>query len=231
MAASGSPAAHFQFQYALDGTPEAPLARTNSGTCELCKRQASKAQMTRHVASCAPNHDVQGPRTSLLQLWIDAGGDPRYWLYAEGRFDATLQHLDAFLHRVWLECCDHMSAFRIGPHELAMRTKIGLALERAGGKFTYDYDFGSTTTLRGQVLSSRDGSPGQRAVRLLARNDPLSWTCEKCSQPATIVSPLCIDSGPSLFCDEHARQHPCAEEQVYLPVVNSPRMGVCGYTG
>lgn len=108
---------------------------------------------------------------------------------------------------------------------------ISVALERKGQRFTYNYDFGSTTTLTGQVLGVRAGCLGRTATRLLARNDPPRWRCEACTQPATIVCPLCIDSGPCLFCDVHAQQHPCAVEEVYLPVVNSPRMGVCAYAG
>lgn len=37
------------------------------------------------------------------------------------------------------------------------------------------------------------------------------------------------------FCDLHAQQHAeerhDAEDYMFLPVVNSPRMGMCGYTG
>ncbi|MGZ8519503.1 MAG: hypothetical protein ACXWX7_05065, partial [Candidatus Binatia bacterium] len=68
-------------------------------------------------------------------------------------------------------------------------------------------------------------------VRLLARNEPLVWPCDDCQAPATVVCPFCIDSGDGLFCDAHADAHEHAGEEVYLPVVNSPRMGVCGYTG
>jgi hypothetical protein len=32
-------------------------------------------------------------------------------------------------------------------------------------------------------------------------------------------------------CSDHARDHACGEEESLMPVVNSPRMGVCGYTG
>ena len=213
----------------LDGTPEGSLARSNTGTCELCKRQAFKLPMTRHIASCAASHDASGSATSVVQLRIDGVADPRYWLFVEARGEATLQQLDSLLRRVWLECCGHMSAFRLGRQESAMRSRIGVALGRRGQQFTYEYDFGSTTTLRGQVLSSRQGSLGRTPVRLLARNDPPRWSCEACTQPATVVCPLCIDGGPTLFCAEHAQQHPCAEEEVYLPVVNSPRMGVCAY--
>lgn len=226
MADEGSPAAN---RKSLDGTPGGGLPRANTGTCELCKRRASKAQMTRHLASCAPSHDAQGALSALVQLRVEAAGDPRYWLYVEGGFAATLRQLDALLRRVWLECCGHMSGFRSGQRELAMSSKLGVTFVDPGQRFSYEYDFGSTTALRGQVPGSREGSVGRAPVRLLARNDPLQWHCENCTQPATIVCPFCIDSGACLFCDEHAREHPCAEEGVYLPVVNSPRMGVCGY--
>ncbi len=45
------------------------------------------------------------------------------------------------------------------------------------------------------------------------------------------LCPYCIDSGDALFCDAHAEAHEHAAEEVCLPVVNSPRMGVCAYTG
>ena len=213
----------------LDGTPEGHLAQANTGTCELCKYQASKSQMTRHLMSCAATYNARGASTVLVQLRIEAAGDPRYWLYVEAQTGATLQQLDAFLRRVWLECCGHMSAFRVGQREVAKRSAIGQVFGRKGLRFTYDYDFGSTTSLGGQVLGERQGSVGRAALRLLARNDPLPWPCEMCTRPATVVCPFCIDAGPWLFCQEHAQEHPCAKEEVYLPVVNSPRMGVCAY--
>lgn len=33
------------------------------------------------------------------------------------------------------------------------------------------------------------------------------------------------------FCETHAKRHECYNLDMLLPVVNSPRMGVCGYTG
>lgn len=207
------------------------MARSNTGTCELCKRQTSKSQMTRHIATCASSHDFAGPEQTIVQIRIDAAGEPRYWLHVEARSDASLEQLDSLRRRVWLECCGHMSTFRIGQSELPKRAKIGLTLRRKGLKFTYEYDFGSTTTLTGHVVGFRNGCLGRAATRLLARNDALEWTCEECSRPAAIVCPFCVYSGPCLFCEAHAQEHPCAEEEVYLPVVNSPRMGVCGYVG
>ena len=207
------------------------MARSSTGTCELCKQQTSKSQMTRHVATCAADHDASGAPETIVQLRIDADGDPRYWLHLEARSSSPLRQLDSLLRRIWLECCGHMSAFRAGASELAMRTSVGSAFPRKGTAFSYEYDFGSTTALKGQVLGTRAGYLGRTPVRLLARNDALDWRCADCSRPAVIVCPFCIHDDDCLFCDAHAQEHPCAEEEVYLPVVNSPRMGVCGYVG
>jgi hypothetical protein len=187
--------------------------------------------MTRHVPTCAADHDSSGPEKSIVQLRVDAVADPGYWLYIEARSDASLQKLDSLLRRVWLECCGHMSAFRLAHSELSMNAKIGSAFQRKGLTFTYEYDFGSTTELAGHVIGVREGCFGRAAIRLLARNDAPAWRCEVCTRAATIICPFCIHEGECLFCETHAQKHPCADEEVYLPVVNSPRMGVCGYVG
>ena len=207
------------------------VTRASTGTCELCKQQTSKSQMTRHVAQCAPEHDASGGQETIVQLRIDADGDPRYWLYVEARASASLQQLDSLIRRTWLECCGHLSAFWAGRSELAMGTEMGSAFPRKRVTFSYEYDFGSTTALKGHVVGTRNGCLGRAAVRLLARNDPFDWRCANCSRPAVIVCPFCIPEDDCLFCEAHAQEHPCAEEEVYLPVVNSPRMGVCGYVG
>jgi hypothetical protein len=157
--------------------------------------------------------------------------DPRYWIYLEARAETTLQSVDALLRRVWLECCGHMSAFRMGRDELGKGRKVGEAFSRRGQSFDYEYDFGSTTALRGKVTGTREGCLGRHATRLVARNDPIEWSCAECDAPATVVCTYCVYEGPGLFCERHAAGHEHAEEEVYLPVVNSPRMGVCAYEG
>jgi len=206
------------------------LMRAGPGACELCGHEATKAQMSRHLASCAPQHDVSGTAEPVVQIRVEARGAPEYWLLVEGYSRAALSQLDALLRRVWLECCGHMSAFRIGRQELSMRTPLG-QLGGRGATFQYEYDFGSTTALSCRLLGTRAGSLGRRVVRVLSRNKPLDLRCEDCSAPAILVCPYCIYSGPCLYCDKHAPAHECADEDAFLPVVNSPRVGVCGYTG
>jgi hypothetical protein len=203
--------------------------RKNEGKCELCGQIVLRAQAKKHATACAPSHDASEGQEMIVQLQVEAAGAPEYWLLLEGRERASLQQVDSLLRSLWLECCGHLSAFRVARVEVAKRTALGQLPPAA--RLDYDYDFGSTTALKVRVVGARRGSLGRRAVRLVARNTSLPWTCETCEAPAVVVCPVCVYSGPSLFCRKHSRAHPCDEEGVWMPVVNSPRMGVCGYTG
>lgn len=128
-----------------------------------------------------------------------------------------------------------------------------------GETFSYVYDFGSSTNLSFKVIGEREGViPAHLIVEeegeeedealedeeeeededddgleiiVMARNEPPPWVCHLCGKPATYVLPE--DEYDTLdkagLCDD------CAQKQEYpdelLPMVNSPRVGVCGYTG
>ena len=69
-------------------------------------------------------------------------------------------------------------------------------------------------------------------VGILARNNPPEINCG-CGKDAEWVCAICLEENMGkdcYFCDECADEHECGEE-MFLPVVNSPRMGVCGYEG
>ena len=183
------------------------------------------------MEACAAARDKLGPSQPMTILRFEAAGEPRYWLLIEANANAKLKHIDALLRQLWLECCGHMSAFRVARRELAMSTTAAVAFGRAGTKLEYEYDFGSTTALTGELVGKRHGAITRAPVRLLARNEPPAWRCAACKALATTICPYCIDAGDDLFCDAHAEAHEHAGEEVYLPVVNSPRMGVCGYAG
>jgi hypothetical protein len=204
---------------------------SSRGTCGLCGHEAQKAQMTRHLAACVPTRDAEAGDEALVHLLIEASDDPDYWLHLEGRAAASLGQLDGLLRQTWLECCGHMSAFYVQGAEPAMRARLGSVFRTKGTPFKYEYDFGSTTRLKGKVMSFRQGSIGRSAARLLARNRAPEWRCSSCGSPAEVVCRLCLYSEPAFFCAKHAPEHGCAEEDPFLPVVNSPRMGVCGYSG
>ena len=218
------------------------------GTCALCGTSVTKQRAAVHLESCAPAHDAtEGAPRDLLTFRVTAFGGPEYWLDLDAEADAALSKLDTFLRDIWLECCGHLSMFSIPPfryvssrdsmggfgranNERSMRVKIGEAFGHIGQKGTYDYDFGSTTRLTVERTGSRSGRIGKGSVRLLMRNDPIVWNCGVCGAPATLVCCAHETESSPLVCDAHEEVHQCSDAS-FLPVVNSPRMGVCGYGG
>ena len=67
-------------------------------------------------------------------------------------------------------------------------------------------------------------------VRVLARNDAPVLPCDVCGKEATHVCTRCIYDDQGWLCDACVAEHECGEEML-LPVVNSPRVGMCGYEG
>jgi hypothetical protein len=111
---------------------------------------------------------------------------------------------------------------------------MGVRLSRVlelGLKFSYEYDYGSTTELTLKVVARRDQRTPRGAVQLLARNVAPQVTCQRCTaQLATHICTECAWSGTGWLCEACAEAHKCGTEMC-LPVVNSPRAGVCAYTG
>jgi hypothetical protein len=231
--------------------------RRQGGACALCGEALSRGKARSHVAGCAAVHDAStGAAQRLIHLRATAPGLPAYWLDVEVKADAKLDAIDSLLRRVWLECCGHLSMFTIGAVkyfsrgydfeftrgfggfgrsqvvERSMSARCAEALPLSGEPFGYEYDFGSTTRLQLKVIGERTGRLGRQTARLLVQNAPPVWPCAVCRQPATLGCAYCLqDEGNAFVCAKHRQQHACGEEEGLLPVVNSPRMGVCGYTG
>ena len=222
--------------------------QTSNGKCNLCGGTFRKAAMTKHLKSYKQRKDTaeasspsRSPRKSkTLHLVAEGRYSPNYWMHLEVPAAAKLAELDDFLRQIWLECCGHMSAFTVEGKNYSvapmadfddesMDVKLNEVI-RPGMKFYHEYDFGTTTELALKVLSEGETEPGGELIRVLARNDPPPIECQSCGKPATQVCTVCIWSGEGWLCDECAGEHECGEEML-LPVVNSPRVGMCAYTG
>lgn len=176
--------------------------------------------------------------------------DGDYWLLIEMKETATLEELDRFIRDIWVECCGHLSAFNIegtcyepcmdgeddwyGASEEDMSCMLKDVLHQ-GLVMGYQYDFGSTTELVIKVLGHGAGAVNGDAVTILSRNIPPEIFCSKCGRrPAEWISPWRYYEADAFRCgkclEEEEEQNPDSEEW-YLPVCNSPRMGVCGYEG
>ena len=326
---------------------------TTKGICNFCNGEFDKAKMTQHLKHCkqraaaiaASTEDGAKQKQRLFHILAEGRYNPQYWMHLEIPASESLFTLDGFLRDIWVECCDHLSAFEIGgtsyrdepgdfsfeiigaevqeekdeeeyedlsPEELGeeigkfldeeppemrnmlpgelraelrkprsrddlvaflkerlnsmpkrislltpenieeqrslyfQRTtlkflldmledrSLGVSLEnvlKVGQKFTYEYDFGSTTELKLKVISERDGVVQEEddSVTILARNVPPVILCKVCGKPATKVVAGYFNLEENAYCNKCVRRSEDAD--MMLPVVNSPRVGVCGYTG
>lgn len=341
------------------------------GVCRFCQGEFAKNKMTQHLKSCKARFtqktEQDGQEQRLLHVLVEGKYRPEYWMHLEVSAAATLGDLDYFLRTTWLECCDHLSEFKIDGVSYAsfledgwfmafneeeeeedeadeeegeeddestsleeVTTEIArrlsdefhadlsevaverieekleqmfvehLPLERSpalldalrpmfgviaqslhqgtltqdlqgvvldvdeedeedegmeaelgevvnvGEKFSYIYDFGSSSTLSLRVISERSGAlpavrgeeskaeeaeEAEEEIVVMARNEQPALTCHICGQPATQVpSRSEYDSlAEEALCATHAHASEYADE--LLPLVNSPRAGICGYTG
>lgn len=210
------------------------------GECYLCGKRFGKGAMTRHLDKCSQPEALAAPggheTTPVLHLVVEGRWAKPYWMHLAVPATAPLSKLDKFLRQVWLECCGHMSAFEIdgvryavSPMEDERGMKVPLSrVVDVGTKFLYEYDFGSTTTLSLKVAGLWDRTTAKNDVELLARNDPPQINCDQCgTQPATLI---CTGCEGIWLCAPCSQAHDCGEEYL-LPVVNSPRTGVCAYSG
>ena len=212
--------------------------RQSKGICYICKRELSDTGMTRHVAACVAKNVplARGKgmgRTAderAFHLVVDATDCYGYWLHLAIHSEASLARLDHFLREIWVECCDHGSTFIIDgvddePMDVALDALVG-----PGVTFTYEYDFGSTTKLTLKVAGDLGYPLEDEPIALLARNHPPHIPCGSCGKPAEHVCGVCVWQDRGWLCGECLDDHECGED-VRLPVVNSPRVGICGYTG
>lgn len=216
--------------------------KTSYGTCEFCGGTFSKQAIGRHLKSCAKRPPTTDKTATLYHLLVEGRGAPMYWLHIEAPASLRLRELDNFLRNIWVECCGHLSVFIISGVEYHIDAEtarefgektMDYPLSKVlspGAKFDYEYDFGTTTELTLKVVETYEGEVQEEGVTLLARNDPPDIRCVVCEQPATEVCSQCIWEGRGWLCEEHAKEHECGEDML-LPVVNSPRVGMCGYSG
>ena len=346
--------------------PKTATRVSSKGTCIYCQTEVDKSKMTQHLKFCKQRaakikelNASAEPKVKLLHILVEGTYLPMYWMHLEMPADDTLYDLDGFLRDIWVECCDHLSEFRIGntsymsrtedmfggfeliddtdteegaedgaqeaeaededdeededlesdlspeeiveqvlenmsaefgssldglslhdiesritdflakefavdaaampvemqpmitmlatmvqmggltmfknmPKEDDMDVELGKAL-KVGQKFSYTYDFGSSTELTLKVIAEREGAenPDEEAdtIQIMARNEQPVMPCRSCGKPAVGIF---LGYGAPQYgavCETCAKTKRGEYDEQLLPIVNSPRVGVCGYTG
>ena len=213
------------------------------GKCVFCGREMTKGGLSRHLATCAERSqavakaDLGGSQVEMLyHLQVQDAWDGDYWLHLEMRGAAKLKDLDHYLRAIWLECCEHLSRFSVGGwggKEIAMSRKVEQVLAQ-DMTLTHIYDFGTSSETLVKMVGVRKGKPlTKHPIFLMARNDAPEETCIVCGQPAAWFCMACIVERDlsGMLCDDHAAEHPHHDYGEPSPLVNSPRVGLCGYEG
>lgn len=209
---------------------------TPKATCLLCNEKFSKSGMSRHIPNCIQKNlpaspEKEEPKTSFFHLLVLGYHSPEYWLHLKADTYTTLEDLDRFLRNIWVECCGHLSAFYLNRNELKMTRKIKDIMS-PGMELLYEYDFGSTTELLIKVIDKYQGPVNKNEpIEILARNEAPEIMCNECGKALAVqICTECMYDGRGWLCQSCADNHECGEDMM-LPVVNSPRTGVCGYSG
>lgn len=214
----------------------------SKGNCIFCGKSVKRAAMVRHLKSCTARVDqianadkTENEKDIIFHLSIQDAYDENYWLHLEMVGNSKLAKLDNYLRKIWLECCGHLSEFsyRVWDDRI-VKTKQAKLVFGPGIKIHHIYDFGSTSEQIIKVVDERFGTPlSSKPIFLMARNDPPEYVCEECSQPAFYYCFECVieEEKDGYLCKKHGTNHPHHNYGDPIEIVNSPRLGICGYTG
>jgi hypothetical protein len=220
-----------------------PRGKESKGQCAYCGQEIAENGVVKHLAACASRQKAittaegkKGGIETFYHLRIQAAGLSQFWLDLEMRGSTTLKVLDDYLRAIWLECCGHLSRFSIGGwsgNEIAKKRKADEVFE-PGTELTHIYDFGTSSQTLIKVIGKRRGKPTtSHQIALMVRNLMSEHECIECKQPAAWLCIECLieDNLWGTLCDAHVETHPHDNYGEPVPLVNSPRLGLCGYVG
>jgi hypothetical protein len=215
--------------------------KQSRGNCIYCGHQMTKVGMAKHLQSCDKRKTtisdaaVSDNSEIFYHLQIQEAWQGTFWLHLEMSGEATLEDLDDYLRAIWLECCGHMSqfSFQAWKNEVPMNTKAKQIFKQ-NLELTHIYDFGTSSETKIKVVSLRKGqTTSTHPIVLMARNEPPEAFCIECGKRASWLCVECLyeyDQDGTL-CDQHAETHPHDNYGEPISLVNSPRVGMCGYDG
>ena len=212
--------------------------------CRFCGNLYASSGIARHLSACkarpGAGADHGSGETELYEHLVVTDEDRfGYRLDLLAVPETTLDDLDAFLREIWLECCGHLSVFRVaGRTYSSYEDEWGLYDSSADVELSrlpdsteirYDYDLGTPTGLRIKRLSPLRHRVSDDPVKLAARNEPPVLECS-CGSPAIVVNRYSESDDDWVFCARCLAQAD-VDYEALVPLTNSPRMGVCGYDG
>ena len=203
--------------------------------CYYCNKELTERTIKRHMKNCSEmkkrveeqnSTDKKQRNQFIIAIKSKYEGND-YCIYLSIDGTLGLVHIDQFIRDIWVECCGHLSGFRIRGkfyQDHSMNTRLNDILD-IDEKFEYEYDFGSTTYLNLEVVDIIQVSSSFSQIEIIARNHDIKHECETCGKEAKFFNyendkwqcENCIDENNDMISE--------------IEYCNSPRDGICGYEG
>lgn len=221
-----------------------PKTKQSRGDCTFCGREMSRGGLSKHLQSCSARQEAiaeansakSGKEQTVYHLQVQDKYSSDFWLHVEVNGRSSLEELDNYLRAIWLECCGHMSRFSVGGwgwNEIPMSRKVE-AIFAPGVELTHIYDFGTSSETLLKYVAMREGQPlSKHPIYLMARNKMPEAVCAECEAEAGWYCVDClVEEGEWInLCYKHRADHDHDAYGGPVPLVNSPRLGMCGYDG
>ena len=219
--------------------------KQSRGSCVFCDREMTRSGLTKHLKACSQRQKTiksaetgkkTGKKQPLYHLLVRNAYLSDFWLHLEVNGRANLGDLDQYLRAIWLECCGHNSQFSVGGwrgEEISMALQIRDVFA-SDVELTHIYDFGTESKTLIAATDVREGIPLTKyPIYLMARNKMPESVCAECGKLSGWLCMEClIEEGEwTTLCEKHAETHPHDNYGEPIELVNSPRLGMCGYTG
>jgi hypothetical protein len=227
---------------------------------ETYKKTSISRHLNTHLKTKAANNKIGvsfhlriEAAEMFLNLWVDGEAKMKsiddflrsIWLECCGHMSAFRDRSKASRGGMFdsMDAYDYLQQGNVKKYEAIMESTSGeVPMSRKvkdvfykDYKLEYQYDFGSTTQLQVKTIEVFPFK-AEKSIVLLSRNEPLEILCHDCGKlPASQICTVCMWQEEYMFCDKCAKKHakkcPDFDDYAQLPVVNSPRMGVCAYEG
>jgi len=205
----------------------------SEGKCLFCNERFSRKEIGKHLGKHLAGMEKTDSVIETNVYYHIVVESVEMFLHLLVKEDVKLKRIDKFLRDIWLECCGHLSEFGVNKSKIPMNQYVGNVFEPKI-KIYHNYDFGSTTRVYLKCIKVFSLNLKDKLI-LLSRNEPLKFMCAVCKiKPAVNMCTYCNMDKYSFFCQDCSEKHSenCQKyDYGYSPVVNSPRMGECGYMG
>jgi len=206
----------------------------SEGKCLYCEQTFSQNEIGKHLAQHLAEKEKTDTGNKAQTFSHVAVESNEMFLHILVKGSSTMKVIDTFLRNIWLECCGHMSSFGHNDFEISMTHKVQDVFTPQV-KIFHEYDYGTTTKSFLKAMKNYQLDMKENIV-LLSRNEPLELMCGICKkEPAINICSVCVWDKYAFYCEKCSEKHAkkCEDFADYasMKVVNSPRMGQCGYEG